>query len=316
MKNPYSQFAYIFKDSFLFSLQRSFLTTITDNNGCELFIIVISRVSTRDDDPFSHWAELIHMPVYSIDGKKLGFLRKVLSDYMFVGRGFFNLAKYLIPKSLAESVSKKGIRLKITAYEVNSKYSYAKMKYSVTNFGILPETVVGHRIIYDRFQTLRYYATRNRVAAIIAFISGILFLLSGYKANLAIYDIIRQELIIYTAREFWTFVLAPVGILAMLSQLGGITVLVGAAFFALDRVILGKFLVFIGTGQGIFTIALRIWSEVSSGKMGFENNYVASLTSSAVGLGILFAVLAQSISKSWVETIVTRGIRYIFGKHD
>ena len=273
-------------------------------------------MAIRDDDPFSDWAELIHKPVYSIDGKKLGFLRKVLSDYMFVGRGFFNLAKYLIPRSFAESVSKKGIRLSITAYEARSKYSYAKMKYTVTNLGILPETAVGHRIFYDRFQNLRSHTTRNRLAAIIAFISGILFLLSGYKANLAIYDIVTQEVMIYTGREFWSFVLAPVGILAMLSQLGGITVLVGAGLFALNRVTLGKFLVFLGTGQGIFTIALRIWSEISSGRIALENNYITSLTSSAVGLGILFAVLAQSISKSWGETIVRRTVRYILGKED
>ena len=168
-------------------------------------------MATRDDDPFSDWAELIHKPVYSIDGKKLGFLKKLLSDYMFVGRGFFNLEKYLIPKSVAEAVSKKGIRLNITAYEARSKYSYSKMKYSLTNFGILPETVVGHRIIYDRFQTLRHHTTRNRLAAIIAFISGILFLVSGYKANLAIYDIVTHEVMIHTARQFWSFVLAPVG---------------------------------------------------------------------------------------------------------
>ena len=274
-------------------------------------------MATRDDDPFSNWAELIHKPVYSIDGKKLGFLSKVLADYMFIGRGFINLAKYLIPKSFAESVSKKGIRLSITAYEVHSNYSYAKMKYSITNFGILPETVVGgHRTIYDRFQTLRYHATRNRFAAVIAFVSGILFLISGYKANLAIYDIVRQEVMVYTARELWAFVLAPVGILAMLSQLGGITVLLGAALFAVNRATLGKFLVFIGTGQGLFTIALHIWSEISSGRIALENNYITSLTSSAVGLGILFAVLAQSIPKGWVETIVSRGIRYIFRKED
>jgi hypothetical protein len=273
-------------------------------------------VPTIDDDPFSNWVELIHKPVYSIDGKKLGYLSKVLSDYMFVSRGFINLVKYLIPKSFTESISKKGIRLRITAYEVHLKYSYAKMKYAIINLGILPETVVGHRTIYDRFQTLRYHITRNRFAALIAFVSGILFLMSGYKANLAIYDIVRHEVMIYTARELWAFVLAPVGILAMLSQLGGITVLVGAALFIVNRVTLGKFLVFIGTGQGLFTIALRIWSEIWSGRIALENNYITSLTSSAVGLGIFFAVLAQSIPKGWGETIVSRGIRYIFGKED
>jgi hypothetical protein len=81
----------------------------------------------NDDDPLSNWSDLIHKPVYSIDGKNLGFLRRMLSDYMVVGGGLINLKKYFIPKSLAESISKKGIRLTITAYEARSKYSHAKI---------------------------------------------------------------------------------------------------------------------------------------------------------------------------------------------
>ena len=77
-----------------------------------------------EDDPFAHWSELIHRPVYSIDGRRLGFLRKIISEYMIVGTGLINLKRYFIPVTLAESVSKKGIRLKVTAYDVYRKYSY------------------------------------------------------------------------------------------------------------------------------------------------------------------------------------------------
>src|ERR671922_1107737 len=179
-----------------------------------------------EDDPFSDWSELIHKPVYSIDGKKLGFLRKILSDYMFISRGFINLTKYFIPVSAAESVSTKGIRLNISTYEARSKYSYSKMKNTLTSLELMPKSAVQHRPLYDRFLTLRHSATRNRLAAGIAFVSGILFLLSGYKANLAIIDLtrdlIRQDLMIGTARDFIVYALIPVGILAILSQLGGI----------------------------------------------------------------------------------------------
>ena len=51
-----------------------------------------------DDDPFSSWSELIHKRVYSIDGKNLGFLRRMLSDYMVVGGGLINLKKIFYPK--------------------------------------------------------------------------------------------------------------------------------------------------------------------------------------------------------------------------
>jgi hypothetical protein len=264
-----------------------------------------------DDNPFSEWSDLVHKPVYSIDGKKLGFLRKIISDYMIVGGGLINLTKYFIPTTLAESVSKKGIRLKITAYETRLRYSYSKMKNTLISLELVPENTLEHRRIYDRFQSLRYNTNRNTLAAIIALVSGILFLLSGYKANMEIYYLVREEVLVYTAKQFWTPILIPIGILALFSQLGGITVLIGAGLFAANRVMLGKFMVMIGTGQGIFTIGLRIFSDVSSGKFSsLENNYVMWLTSSAVGVGILFGIISQSISKGKGDGVMSKAVRF------
>lgn len=267
------------------------------------------------DNPFSDWSRLVHRKVYSLDGKKLGILKKVLSDYMIVMTGFLILDKYIIPRTLAESVSQKGIKLKITAYEAKSTYSLARMKELITSFHLLSEEVVTYRQFYDRFEALRYNTTRNRLAAGIAFISGILFLLSGYKANLAIYALIQNELILYTTKQFLTFVLVPIGLLALLSQLGGITVLVGAGLFAANRVNVGKFLVTIGTGQGIFTIFLRITSGIWIGSGSpLDNNYITWLTSSASGLGVLFAVISQTISKGTNKSIYSKIIHFILRK--
>src|ERR687897_497345 len=194
------------------------------------------------DDPFSDWSRLIHRPVYSIDGKKIGFVRKLVADYILVKKGLVTLNKYFIPKSLAESLDKKRrIRLKVDAYEVRTKYSYAKMKDLLMALESVPQQDVNPHPLYDRLQTFRYGATRNRAAAAIAFVSGILFLSSGYKANLEIYDLITNQIIaIDGLRDFWQYLIAPIGILALLSQLGGITVLFGAGFFAANRVNLGK----------------------------------------------------------------------------
>jgi hypothetical protein len=137
---------------------------------------------------------------------------------MFISRGFINLTKYFVPITLAESVSKKGIRLKITVYEARSKYSYSQMKNTLTILELMPKSTVQHRSLYDRFLNLKYSTTRNRLAAAAAFVSGILFLLSGYKANLEIYDLIRMQIItIESVREFWGLLLAPIGLLAILS---------------------------------------------------------------------------------------------------
>ena len=86
----------------------------------------------------------------------------------------------------------------------------------------------------------------------------------------------------------------------------------GAGLFAVNRVNLGKFLVMIGTGQGLFTIGLRILSELWSGRLALENNYITWLTSSAAGLGLLFALVSQSISKGKDDSVTSRAIRFAF----
>lgn len=270
---------------------------------------------SNSNNPFSDWSELMHQPIFTSDGKKIGFLRKVISDYMIIKSGLISLRKYFIPTALAESVGRKGIKLSITAYDARTKYSSFKSKKFIIAFerGI-PISEVKDRPIYDRLQTLRYSTTRNRLAAGIAFVSGILFLLSGYKANIEIYNLIAEQISIYTPKELWTYILTPVGVLALLSQLGGFTVLIGAGLFAANRVNLGKFWISIGTGQGLLTIAARILIEVWSGRLGplgLENNYVTWLTSTATGLGILFAVIAPTIAKGKGDSVPTKALRFV-----
>ncbi|TLY05445.1 MAG: hypothetical protein E6K88_03650 [Thaumarchaeota archaeon] len=158
---------------------------------------------------------------------------------------------------------------------------------------------------------MHYGKTRNRLAACIAFVSGIMFLLSGYRANIEIYNLIREQLVVNTAKDFWTYAVVPVGVLALLSQLGGLTVLMGAVLFAANRVNIGKFLVLIGTGQGLFTILIHIALEFWSGRLALDSNYVTWLTSTATGLGILFAVVASNLTKGKGESIYLRAIKFM-----
>jgi hypothetical protein len=52
-------------------------------------------------DPFSDWSGLIDRPVYGIDGKKIGFLRSIMADYLVLKKALIVQNKYYIPKSLA-----------------------------------------------------------------------------------------------------------------------------------------------------------------------------------------------------------------------
>jgi hypothetical protein len=143
------------------------------------------------------------------------------------------LSRYFIQKSIAESASQSGIKLRITTYVARTHYSYTKMRNFVSSLDLVPEDYIERRPFYDRFTSLCFTTNnnRNRMAAAIAFTSGILFLLSGYKANLMIYHLIENEVRIHAVGQFWIFLLFPIGILALLSQLGGITVIMGAALF-------------------------------------------------------------------------------------
>lgn len=109
------------------------------------------------------------------------------------------------------------------------------------------------------------------------------------------------------------YAVMPIGFLAFLSQLGGFTVLMGAGLFAANRVNWAKFLVMLGTGQGLFSILLYIISRLlsSSGWNNLDNNYVTWLVTSATGLGILFAIISQSVSKGKGESINFKVLRFM-----
>jgi hypothetical protein len=88
--------------------------------------------------------------------------------------------------------------------------------------------------------------------------------------------------------------------------------LIGAGLFVANRVNIGKLLVMIGTGQGLLTIGLHILLEIQSGRiLSSENNYIIWLTSSATGLGILFAIVSQSLSKGKGESVTSRVFRFV-----
>jgi hypothetical protein len=136
-------------------------------------------------------------------------------------------------------------------------------------------------------------------------------LISGYKVNVAFYYIIQKELLTNLPSNIWALVIISTEIVVIISRLGEITVLVGAGLFAANRVNLGKICVGIGTDQGLFTIALGIMYDVWSGRLDLVNSYVMWLMSSATGLGILFSVIARTISKGDSENMPIRIIKFI-----
>ena len=273
--------------------------------------------SEDGDASFSYNSGLLHKSVYSSDKKKLGFVKMVLPDNIVIQSEFTWLSKYVIPKSTMVSITKRGIELKITAYEARYRYSYRRMKNTIIPSKAVKRTsdstaTKSKRIYLEIYESIRYSSwQRNQLAAVIALVSGITFLISGYKANVSFYYIIQKEILTNLPSNLWTLVIISIEIIVIISKLGGITVLVGAGLFAANRVNLGKIWIAIGTGQGLFTIALRIMYDVWSGRIDLVNSYVMWLMSSASGLGILFSIIARSISKGNSENMLIRIIKFI-----
>ncbi|HJT47199.1 MAG TPA: hypothetical protein VJ729_03370 [Nitrososphaeraceae archaeon] len=283
--------------------------------------------SERDDDDdddasFYYNSGLLHKSVYSSDNKKLGFVKNVLPDNIVIQSEFTWLRKYIIPKSAMISITKRGIELAITAYEARYRYSYRKIKNTIipskavkrtsSVAAAVTTTTRPKRIAHEIYESIRYSSwQRNQLAAVIALVSGIIFLISGYKANISFYYIIQKEILTSLPSNLSTLVIISIEIIVLISRLGGITVLIGAGLFAANRVNLGKLWIGFGTGQGLFTIALRIVFDVWYGRIDLVNSYVIWLMSSATGLGISFSVIARSISKGDSENMLIRMIKYI-----
>jgi sporulation protein YlmC with PRC-barrel domain len=200
------------------------------------------------DASFFDKFELLHKSVYSTDGKKLGFVKKVFPYNIVIQSEFTWLRKYIVSKSSIAHLSKKDIKLKITAYEVRHRYSYPKVKNILIPLKNIAKTsstttvaTKAKRLFLEIHESIQYSRwQRNQLAAVIAFVSGIVFLISGYKVNVTFYYIIQEEIFSNLPSNLWPVVIISMEIIVIISRLGGITVLTGAALFAANRVNLGK----------------------------------------------------------------------------
>jgi hypothetical protein len=95
--------------------------------------------------------------------------------------------------------------------------------------------------------------TRNKIAAALALVSAVLFIATGYRANIGIYRAIESAIQHYTTKEVWQVAIIPLDILALIAQLGGFAVLAGAFLFFKNQITTGKFLVIVGTGHRVLS---------------------------------------------------------------
>ncbi len=137
---------------------------------------------------------------------------------------------------------------------------------------------------------------RNKLAGILAMAAGLLFLASGYHPSTAMYDLVAAGLKEYTTKDVWQAAVVPIGLLALVAQLGGIVVIIGGVLFFKNRITSGKFLVMIGTGQGVLTIILSLVLGLASEGTGFLTSYLLWFTGTATGIGIILSIISRTVA--------------------
>ncbi len=129
---------------------------------------------------------------------------------------------------------------------------------------------------------------RNTEAAILAAIAGVLLLYVG--AN-GVADVDK----LFALLEEWFGTNETLRILAYvlgaIAALGGIAVLVGAYFVAVDRVRVGKLLITLGSSAGIITLVVFLARNVASEQFSYVYAVLPAI------LGVVLAIVARFWAK-------------------
>ncbi len=129
---------------------------------------------------------------------------------------------------------------------------------------------------------------RNTEAAGIAAVAGVLLLYVGIN-GVASVDRIFAVLEEFLGTNEGLRILAYV--LVAIAALGGIAVLIGAYFVAVDHVRLGKLLITLGSGAGILTLVLFLARSVSSEQFSLILGVLPTI------LGVALAIIARFMAK-------------------
>jgi hypothetical protein len=134
---------------------------------------------------------------------------------------------------------------------------------------------------------------RNRTAALLAVIGGVLILIgggTGMAGFLNELSNIIQELFggenQMVAAIFW--------ILIFIAALGGLAVIIGGLLINKNHIISGKILITLGAGMGIIGLIISLISALAQGE---TIRFFSWLTTSFLGVGIVLTLVARFMAK-------------------
>ena len=138
---------------------------------------------------------------------------------------------------------------------------------------------------------------KNELSVALALIGGfLLFQVSwvgsiGFMADIALY----AQTYFPAAAEMITLVLT---ILLYIASLGGIAVIIGGILIAMDRIGIGKFVIGLGAGVGLFGLIIMLVEAYLAGGVAALTDILTMISQSIAWIGVIMSIVARSRVKS------------------
>ncbi|MFB0545261.1 MAG: hypothetical protein ACETVN_06090 [Asgard group archaeon] len=144
---------------------------------------------------------------------------------------------------------------------------------------------------------MTYEVLKYEKASILAFISGIIFVLIDWHALPQFWEIIVEDWLIDELPEYKSLIRHIFRIIFIISFLGGITVIFGALAIANGYINTGRFLIMLGIGISLLKMGfLFITSSMSVGVLKAIEHFIRTFIP-IQWFAIILAILAQMTAK-------------------
>ena len=131
-------------------------------------------------------------------------------------------------------------------------------------------------------------ASRNIKAMYVAFVAGILLIISGIS-GLATWEAIKDFVTIHIIDN--SIVQVVFAILIFIASLGGIAVISGGALIGKNKVGLGKFIIALGAGLGLIGLIFSIVVAYT------EDSLTLGSFFSVGAIGLILSIIARMLAK-------------------
>ena len=122
---------------------------------------------------------------------------------------------------------------------------------------------------------------RNDEAALLATVSAVFLLLTGYSGARSVRNFFELLVDIFGDRAF---LIALAYAFVAIASLGGFAVLAGGYLIWKDRVRTGRLLILIGSGAGLFTLLLFLVVQIRRGNVDLLLSVLPAILGVAIGI--------------------------------